>query len=284
MALNVYSCFAFGDDRGKPTRISACGPQMTQPISYQDVGNEQLAYQLRSGNGLGIVWLGGWRSDMNGSKAAHIDSVAATHNIPFLRFDYSGHGQSSGHWSEGTISKWVAESLAIFRHCAPENSILIGSSMGAWVTLRLLAELQSSGEGQRIKGIILIAPAPDFVMDLIEPKMTAEDKTELASQGWFEEASDYLPEPNRWSQAFLTDGHKNRVMTGIIETYCPVYILQGLRDDDVPFSHALKLASYIPSDQLTMTLIPDGDHRLSRPQDLQQLEGVILSMINKGLS
>jgi pimeloyl-ACP methyl ester carboxylesterase len=250
-------------------------------LEHLTIGNEKLAYLSRTGQGTGAVWLGGWRSDMHGSKAAYLDKLASKACFPLLRFDYSGHGQSSGHWSQGTISKWVAESLAIFRHAAPENCILIGSSMGAWITLRLLAELQKAGEGARIKGLVLIAPAPDFSMDLIEPALTQAELQDLETKGWFEEKSEYLPEPNRWSKAFLEDGRNNRVLSGIIETHCPVHILQGMNDEDVPHTHALKLSSHLPSDNVTMTLVPDGDHRLSRPQDLELLDRTVLSMLNK---
>ncbi len=247
--------------------------------SHFDVNGEALAYIKREGQGCGLVWLGGWRSDMHGSKAEYLDGVAAREGFPLLRFDYSGHGLSSGHWREGSITKWCAESRAIFRHAAPKACILAGSSMGAWITLRLLAELQSSGEGHRIKGIVLIAPAPDFAMELIEPKLTGAEQHDLATQGWFEEKSDHLPEPNRWSKAFLDDGRDNRVLTGIIDTHCPVHILQGMRDEDVPHSHALKLVAHLPADRVTLTLIPDGDHRLSRPQDLALLERTVLDMM-----
>lgn len=242
-------------------------------------GQERIAFLKREGSGTGLVWLGGWRSDMHGSKAEFLYGIAQKAGFPYLRFDYSGHGLSSGHWRDGTISKWVAESLAIFRHGAPEACILVGSSMGAWITLRLLAELQKSGEGCRIKGLVLIAPAPDFAMDLIEPKLTDAEHEALATQGWFEEQSDHLPEPNRWSKAFLEDGHANRVLSGIINTHCPVHILQGMQDEDVPHTHALKLVSHLPSDQVNLTLVPDGDHRLSRSQDLTWLETTVLAML-----
>ncbi len=250
-------------------------------VSHLDVSGEQIAFTRREGSGVGAVWLGGWRSDMHGSKAAHLDMIAAREGFPFLRFDYSGHGQSSGHWSEGTISKWVAESLAVFHHAGPDKCILVGSSMGAWITLRLLAELQKSGHGGRTQGLILIAPAPDFTMDLIEPAISDAERNDLARQGWFEEKSDYLPEPNRWTKTFLDDGRANRVLTGIIETHCPVHILQGLRDEDVPHTHALKLAAHLPADCLTMTMIADGDHRLSRPLDLDLLERTVLAMLER---
>ena len=249
---------------------------MTQFLACED---NKLAFLKREGEGCGLVWLGGWRSDMHGSKAEYLDAVAARHGFPLLRFDYSGHGLSTGHWSEGTITKWVAESRAIFDHAAPNACILVGSSMGAWITLRLAAELQKSADSHRIKGIVLIAPAPDFSMELIEPKLTEAERRDLAAKGWFEEKSDYLPEPNRWSQAFLDDGRKNRVLNGIIHTHCPVHILQGQKDEDVPFSHALKLVSHLPADRVTLILVPDGDHRLSRPQDLALLVKTILEML-----
>lgn len=251
---------------------------MSDP-QFLNTGSQRIAYLKREGEGTGLVWLGGWRSDMHGSKVEYLDQVAAREGFPLLRFDYSGHGLSTGHWSEGTITKWVAESLAMFRHAAPSGCILVGSSMGAWVTLRLLAELQKAGDGDRIKGIILIAPAPDFTMDLIEPQLTATDREALEIQGWFEEKSDYLPQPNRWSNAFLEDGRSNRVLNGIIDTHCPVHILQGMLDADVPHTHALKLISHMPSDTVTITLVQDGDHRLSRRQDLALLERTVLSMM-----
>lgn len=252
---------------------------MTQ---FLDHNGERIAFLKREGAGCGLVWLGGWRSDMHGSKAEYLDGVAAREGFPFLRFDYSGHGLSTGKWRDGTITKWVGESLALLRHAAPKDCILVGSSMGAWITLRLLSDLQKSGDAHRIKGIVLLAPAPDFTIELIEPKLTEAERQDLADKGWFEETSDYLAEPNRWSQAFLDDGRANRVMNGVIHTHCPVHILQGQKDADVPYSHALKLASHVPADRLTMTLIPDGDHRLSRPQDLALIERTVLDMRGNG--
>jgi pimeloyl-ACP methyl ester carboxylesterase len=249
------------------------------PIKHLTVFSEQIAFVSRPGKGAGVMWLGGWRSDMHGSKALHLDEVAAKNGFPYLRFDYSGHGQSSGHWSEGTISKWVAEGLAVFHEAAPQSCILVGSSMGAWITLRLLQELQKAGLGARIKGLILIAPAPDFTIDLIEPIMGDKERAALETQGWFEEKSEYLAQPNRWSKAFLYDGRNNQVLKGMLETHCPVHILQGLKDADVPHTHALKLAAHLPLDCVTMAMITDGDHRLSRPQDLQLLEHALITML-----
>ena len=151
--------------------------------------------------------------------------------------------------------------------------------MGAWIALRLVQELRKAGEGGRIAGLVLLAPAPDFTAELIEPALTKRQKRDLAQKGYFEEKSEYSPEPNIYTRALIEDGRQNRVMTGPIDTHCPVHILQGMADPDVPHEHALKLVSLLPADDMTLSLIPDGDHRLSRPQDLELLiravEGVI---------
>jgi pimeloyl-ACP methyl ester carboxylesterase len=244
-----------------------------------NVDGLNIAFQTRDGAKPGLVWLGGYRSDMNGTKAVHLDAFAERAGRAFLRHDYSGHGQSAGSVHDGTISQWVRQSLAVFRAKSSGPQILIGSSMGAWIALRMIAELAKAEESDRVAGLVLIAPAPDFTIDLIEPNLTEAHREDLAEKGYFEEGSEYLAEPNRFSQAFLDDGRANKVMDGIIETRCPVHILQGMQDEDVPFQHALKLAAHFPKDSLTMSLIPDGDHRLSREQDLAMLENAIESML-----
>ncbi len=238
-----------------------------------------IAFQKREGAEPGLVWLGGYRSDMGGTKAAYLDAFAERTGRALLRHDYSGHGQSEGSVHDGTISQWVEQSLTVFKANSSGPQILIGSSMGGWIALRMIEELGKIRERGRISGLVLIAPAPDFTIDLIEPNLTEAHRRDLAEKDYFEEGSDYLAEPNRFSQAFLDDGRANRVMKGIIETHCPVHILQGMRDTDVPYQHALKLAAHFPKDSLTMSLIPDGDHRLSRPQDLEMLEQAVESML-----
>jgi pimeloyl-ACP methyl ester carboxylesterase len=240
-----------------------------------------IAFQKRDGASPGLVWIGGYRSDMGGTKAAHLDTFAERSGRAFLRHDYSGHGMSEGSVHDGTISQWVRQSLAVFREQTSGPQVLVGSSMGAWIALRMIEELAKSGETGRAAGLVLIAPAPDFTIDLIEPNLTEAHRKDLAEKGHFEEGSDYPAEPNRFSQAFLDDGRANKVLNGIIETHCPVHILQGMQDADVPYHHALRLAAHFPKDSITVSLIPDGDHRLSRPQDLAMLEGAVGSMLTK---
>jgi pimeloyl-ACP methyl ester carboxylesterase len=240
-----------------------------------------IAYQKREGVGPGLVWVGGYRSDMNGTKALHLDHYAARTGRSFLRHDYSGHGQSCGALHDGTISLWVNQSLGVFRSQSSGPQILIGSSMGGWIALRMLEELTKTGEAKRVAGLVLIAPAPDFTAELIEPNLTDEHRHQLATRGYIEESSEYLVEPNRFSKTFLDDGRKNRVMGKAIETNCPVHILQGMLDRDVPFEHALKLAAHFPKDAITMSLIADGDHRLSREQDLTMLENAVSAILEQ---
>ncbi len=222
-----------------------------------------------------LLWLSGYRSDMQGSKALSADMLAERLGIACIRFDYSGHGESGGAFTSGTISRWLEETLAVIDHIAPEELVVIGSSMGGWIALRLAQELRARGKGPALKGLVLIAPAPDFTSELIEPHLTQEQKQSLSERGFFDEPSEYSPEPNVFTRALIEDGRENRVLKGVIETGCPVHILQGMRDPDVPFSHALKLLDHLPADDTVLTLIRDGDHRLSRPQDLERMVSAI---------
>jgi pimeloyl-ACP methyl ester carboxylesterase len=247
-----------------------------------DVDGVPIAVRRQEGDAPTIAWLGGFRSDMTGTKAEVLAGFARDRGLAYLRHDYSGHGASGGAFRDGTISHWLTQSLAVFRRFAADRAVLVGSSMGAWIALRMIEELRKSGEGKRVAGLVLIAPAPDFVTELMEPQLTARQKKALATQGSFEEPSAYSPEPNIYTRALFEDGRLNRVLTGPIDTHCPVHILQGMADADVPHMHALKLASLLPADDLTVSLIPDGDHRLSRPQDLDMIVGAVDAMVSAG--
>jgi pimeloyl-ACP methyl ester carboxylesterase len=225
-----------------------------------------------------VVWLGGFGSDMRGTKAERLAALAQIHGISFLRFDYSGHGESGGRFMDGTISTWLADAEAVIAHFTGDKPlILVGSSMGAWITLRLVQNMIAQNQHSRLKGLVLLAPAPDFTSDLVEPALTEAQRHDLVAKGYCEEPSKYGPEPTIYTRALIEDGRTNRVLTGIIDTHCPVVILQGMDDPDVPYAHALKLMSHLPQDNVTLTLIKDGDHRLSREQDLILLERAVLA-------
>ncbi|TCM54310.1 pimeloyl-ACP methyl ester carboxylesterase [Rhizobium sp. PP-F2F-G48] len=256
-------------------------PQLVQPQTL-DVGSDasarRIAYRLQRGTDDAkptLVWLGGYRSDMSGTKAVEIERHARETGCACLRLDYSGHGASGGAFRDGTISRWLEESLAVIDHAVRGPMVLIGSSMGAWIALRAVQELRARGEGNRVAGLVLIAPAPDFTVELIEPNLTEAERASLAERGYFEEATPYGPDANIFTAALIADGRANVVLSGMIETGCPIHILQGMADPDVPFTHALKLMEHLPADDVVMTLIGDGDHRLSRPEDIERILAAI---------
>ncbi|MCQ4631562.1 alpha/beta hydrolase [Shinella sp. CPCC 100929] len=238
----------------------------------------QIAVALQPeapGNGLAhFVWLGGYRSDMTGTKAVELAALAERLGTGCVRFDYSGHGASGGAFTDGTISRWLEETLAVIDHAAKalgtRRMVLVGSSMGGWIALRAVAEL-AGRKGLTIAGLVLIAPAPDFTSELIEPNLTDAERAALAERGQFEEPTPYGPDPNIYTLKLIEDGRDNRVLTGAIETGCPVHILQGMADPDVPYSHAVRLMEHLSGDDVVLTMIRDGDHRLSRPQDIAKI-------------
>lgn len=247
--------------------------------SFLKIGDTDIAYRHRTGRAPGVVWLGGYKSDMLGTKAEALDAWAGEAGHAFLRHDYSGHGEFGGAFRDGTISLWLEQSLGVFRAMTEGPQILVGSSMGAWIALRMAQELNRAGEGDRLAGLLLLAPAPDFTSVLVEPKLSDANRRDLEEKGYMEEPSEYSDEPYVYTRALFEDGRKNLVLDGVIDTHCPVHILQGKADPDVPFAHAMRLAEHLPADDVTISLIGDGDHRLSRPQDialiLRSLEGLI---------
>ncbi len=260
---------------------------LVDDLQYLTVGqgeaSRQIAYIVRSrsakATGPTLVWLSGYRSDMSGSKAIELDNFAAENGFACLRLDYSGHGRSGGKFTDGTISRWLEEALAVILHAAPDRILLVGSSMGGWIALRLAQELAKRKDGPKLDGMVLIAPAPDFTSDLIEPNLTKKEKASLAERGYFEERSAYSPEPNIYTRALIEDGRDNSVLKGVIETGCPVHILQGMKDPDVPYQHAMKLVEHLPADDVVLTFVRDGDHRLSRPQDIERIIAAVRGLV-----
>ncbi len=214
---------------------------------------------------LGAVWLGGFRSDMTGTKATTLAAWARTAHCPYTRFDYFGHGQSSGQFVDGTISRWRDDALLVLDKIAVGPQILIGSSMGAWIAL-----LAALARPQQVKGLVLIAPAPDFTEKLMWAGFSEEIRTTLETQGIYLQPSEY-DEPYEISHALIKDGRHHLLLDGPIELNLPVRILQGMEDSDVPWQHALLLAEQLTSTDLTVSLNKKGDHRLSTPDDLERL-------------
>jgi pimeloyl-ACP methyl ester carboxylesterase len=190
-----------------------------------------------------------------------------------VRFDYSGHGESGGAFTDGTIGRWLAEALLVFEACCRGPQILIGSSMGAWLALLLVRALQArkATAAASAAGLVLVAPAVDFTEELMWKRFTPEIKRELAERGVWARPSQYSPEPYLVTRQLLEEGRHHLLLGGVIETGCPVRILQGVQDPDVPWQHAKALVARFACDDVVLTLIKDGDHRLSRPEDIERL-------------
>jgi pimeloyl-ACP methyl ester carboxylesterase len=228
-----------------------------------------LAYRRIEGAGPAVVWLGGFNSDMTGTKAQALADWAAARGQAYVRFDYFGHGASSGDFAEGTITRWRADALAVIDELTEGPLVLVGSSMGGWIAC--LAALARPG---RIAGLVLIAPAADFTERLIKPQLSAEALRQIADTGRWLRPSEY-GEAYPISRALLEDGARWSILPGPIGIEVPVRILQGGADPDVPWRHGLELAQGLESQDLVFSLIKDGDHRLSRPADLQRLRGAV---------
>ena len=236
----------------------------------------RIAVLSRGGAKPGVFWMGGFKSDMRGTKAEALDASAAAHGRAFVRFDYSGHGESEGRFVHGTIGRWLEESLAVFERCCEGPQIVVGSSMGGWLALLLTRELKRRADAGKsfkanVLALVLIAPAPDFTERLMWDKFSAKVKRQITDEGVWLRPSPYGDAPYPITRALIEDGRRHLVLDGLIETGCPVRILQGVKDEDVPWTHAGELVSHLAHDDVVMTLIKDGDHRLSRPEDIDRL-------------
>ncbi len=232
----------------------------------------RIAVRLREGAAPGVFWLGGFKSDMQGTKAVALDAWAAQAGRACIRFDYSGHGESGGAFTDGTIGRWLEESAAVFERFARGPQVLVGSSMGGWIALLLARELrQRAVAGSKLAGMVLIAPAADFTEELMWKKFSPEVKRQIETTGAWQRPSEYSAEPYVITRGLIEDGRRHLLLGGLIETGCPVRILQGEQDPDVPWQHAMELSSRLARDDVVMTLVKDGDHRLSRPEDIERL-------------
>lgn len=248
-------------------------------IAVGDGGSRrEIAVLKRAGTAPGLFWLGGYRSDMLGGKASALDAFGASRGLAVTRFDYSGHGRSGGDFLEGTISRWLEEALAVFTATAGPQ-VVIGSSMGGWLALLLNRALRQRGD-ERVRALVLIAPAVDMTEDLMLAGFTRKERRALETDGVVEQPSDYADEPYRITRGLIEDGRQHLLFGRGIVTGCPVTILQGGEDRDVPREHAMKLVQHLLTDPVTFTLVPDGDHRLSRDEDLRLLEAALARAID----
>jgi len=225
-----------------------------------------IAYRASPGAAPGVVFLPGFRSDMTGTKAVALEDFCRARGQAFLRFDYTGHGASSGAFTDGTIGEWCGDAIFALDRLSEGPQILVGSSMGGWIML-----LVALARPDRVAGLVGIAPAPDFTEDLMWPQMDAATRGRLESEGVIYEPSDYSDEPTPITMRLIEDGRRRLVMRQPIPFTGPVRLLHGMKDPDVPWQTSLTLADQVASADVEITLIKEGDHRLSEPHDLARL-------------
>jgi pimeloyl-ACP methyl ester carboxylesterase len=216
---------------------------------------------------------------MRGTKAEALARWAGTHGRACVRFDYSGHGESEGEVRDGTIGRWLEESIAVFDAFCTGPQIVVGSSMGGWLALLLVQELRRRGvTSASVAGLVLIAPAVDFTEVLMWQKFPAKVRREITEKGVWERPSAYSEQPYLITRELIEEGRKHLLLGGMIEPGCPVHILQGVQDPDVPWSHATELVARIAREDVVLTLIKDGDHRLSRLEDIDRLIAAVVEL------
>ncbi|WP_315765861.1 alpha/beta hydrolase [Bradyrhizobium sp. SZCCHNR2009] len=248
---------------------------------FLEVGTGQssrrIAVRAREGRGPGLFWLGGFHSDMKGTKALALDAWAAEHGRACVRFDYSGHGESGGQFVDGTIGRWLEESVAVFTRFCRGPQVVIGSSMGGWLALLLARELAKHAGEPTVAGLVLIAPAPDFTEELMWKGFSQAVRQEIETKGVWLRPSEY-GDPYPITKTLIEEGRNHLLLGSAINVGCPVRILQGAQDPDVPWQHAFALAHRLPADDVVLTMIQDGDHRLSRPQDIARILAAVAEM------
>ncbi len=235
-----------------------------------------IAYHQTSGKSPGVIFLPGFMSDMTGGKATALEAYCKSIGQAFLRFDYTGHGQSSGAFTDGTIGSWSEDAIYALDKLTEGPQILVGSSMGGWVML-----LTALARPERIGGLVGIAPAPDFTIDLFEKELNHAQRQEMEETGMVLVPSEYGPEPTPFTKKLIDDGKNHLLLRSVIELDCPVRLLHGMKDPDVPWETSLRIADKLKAQDVVMTFIKDGDHRLSRDEDIDRLKKTVGDLIKQ---
>jgi pimeloyl-ACP methyl ester carboxylesterase len=251
------------------------GNDAVEPRYWTRQDGARIAYHRRDGESPTVVFLGGFSSDMTGTKASHLDAWCRDRGQAYLRFDYQGHGASSGRFVDGTIGTWRDDALAVIEGCTAGPVMMVGSSMGAWIML-LVAGVLSRG----IHGLVGVAAAPDFTEELIWRRMPEEARGMLASEGVVHVPSDYDVEGCPISHALVNEGRDHLLLDKRIAIDCPVRLLHGLDDRDVPWEMSRRLLQSLESADATLELVKGGDHRLSEPADLERLSRAVGELLD----
>lgn len=243
---------------------------METPDRLPLADDQWLAYHRSPGRAPGVVFLGGFHSDMGGTKARHLEARCRAAGRAFLRFDYRGHGASSGRFEDGTIGRWAADAVAVIDALTTGPQVLVGSSMGGWLAL-----LAARARAARIVGLVGIAAAPDFVEDLIQAGLSDAERARLLAEGVIERPSAYDDGPYRITRTLLAEGRRHLLLRAPLTLGIPVRLLHGMADADVPWQTSLRLLERLGDADVRLTLIKDGDHRLARESDLALLDATL---------
>ena len=243
-----------------------------QHLSRPD-GN-RVAYARIEGQAPTVVFLGGFRSDMTGTKAMALEAWARQRGQGYLRFDYLGHGQSSGRFEDGTIGRWLDDSLAAIDGLTNGKLVLVGSSMGGWLSL-----LAARARPERLAGLVLIAAAPDFTERMLLKGLSPEDRAILERDGRLERPSQYSPEPSVFTWKLIEEGRNHLLLDKPLSLPCPVRLLHGQSDPDVAWQYSLQIAEHLAAPEVVTTLVKGGDHRLSTPADIARLIATVEDLL-----
>lgn len=235
-----------------------------------------LGFVKRAGKGPAIVWMGGFRSDMTSTKAEKLAEAASAEGRASLRFDYTAHGVSSGDFAAATLSLWLDDALRMIRAEAGPKPVIVGSSMGGWLALRATQIL--AAEGNAPGGLVLIAPAVDFTETLMWAQFPEAIQRQIMEEGVWYRPSEYSPETYPITRELIEDGRKHLLLGKHIRFGVPIHILQGGQDPDVPLAHVEKFVAGLSEDDVRMTIIPDGNHRLSRDEDIATLQRITMAL------
>jgi pimeloyl-ACP methyl ester carboxylesterase len=234
-----------------------------------------VAYATTAGHAPTVAFLGGFRSDMTGTKAIALEAWARKSGHAYLRFDYFGHGQSSGRFEDGTIGRWLDDSLAAIDQLTDGKLVLVGSSMGGWLSL-----LVARARRERLAGLVLIAAAPDFTERMLLTGLSARERIQLEREGRLERPSQYSPEPSVFTWKLIEEGRKHLVLDKKLSLPCPVRLLHGQSDPDVPWEYSLQIAGHLEAPEVVTTLVKGGDHRLSTPSDIARLIASVEELVH----
>lgn len=251
-------------------------PMTNAPSFLTTASGNRIAYHHQPGSSPGVMFCCGFRSDLTSTKATALAEWCASRGVAFTRFDYNGHGASDGEFADYTIGGGIADALGVLEHVAPGPQVLVGSSMGAWIALHA-----ALARKWQVRALIGVAPAPDFTERLMFARMTPEQRAEMESEGKIWVHSDYTSSDYPISRHFIHEARAHLLLDDVIGLDKPVQLFHGQQDVDVPWETSILLSQQLVSDDVTVTLIKDGDHRLNRPSDLQLLMNAVERMLEE---